>query len=785
MRANILPYIISVIFVSVLETSLGFASSVYKFDFGTEASAVFSGFTRITRDTLYSRQAGYGWARPVRGKSREHFDRKYYDYLCCDLVLAKSATFNLDVPKGWYIINLWIGDLHDLRDYLRFGVAIEGKEIVKARNVSFEKYCDLYFKNIDYIYKRQDSVWEKFINPLFVPKAFYAEVNDGQLNITFSNCRLNAMTVYPLKSSDEAVQEVQAINKRRRRWFESKWSEKKNHVQLPPKLAADGKEKGYLVFLHHWMHKVYPHTTPKSTDIAKKLKVSCAKGEFEPVCFCVYAWQKLEDVKITVSDLTASHGKKLDKSNVEVRVEKYRLTFTRKRRPPRCYRVSASDIPEFEAIDVSKEVTTRFWLDIYVPPEASAGIYKGTVEIKPANAPSSELRLELEVLPFELLRDRETHNYAFQYITPGQYLFFPGHNSYWQYLEKDFLFMKKFGITLPTLGYDRESKPTITWDRSKKIIKNIDLSGLAKTMEVYRKVGGFPSDKVIYCFYHLLTGRPYGLSVKRSDSGRPSSEQEPTYWRAYKEIVKAVWAKQAERDWPEFIFLCTGEMSNGGPDYILFGKRILVLLRGEMPAIKLAAMVNSFDELKALAPYAQTIGVQRAFCTVPMLSYFRENNMEEAFWLYQAYTRFTYGFYHYKSAARGTFKEDFQHTWTDPYNSFDGPHAEVEAGVGYAFGSPNGPVPTKKCYDLREGIDDARYLYTLKAYISKAKQSGVAKALEQAESCQKLLQEIMQQVPLNLAGYDQGRQDPWDCETYDKLRAQIAAQIEKLAAIVQ
>ncbi len=769
-----LPFILVYVFwVLLCRPVSGVSEKVYKFDFGPEESKVFPGFGRMTKDVLYSRGRGYGWL--AKG-GRRHFDREYYDDLCRDLVWVRSSTFSVDLPDGRYIVHFWIGDLYDLIDYLRFGISIEGQEFVKAREVSFEEYSKIFFMNIGYVYSRGDSVWEKLISPRFIPESFYVTVSDGRLDIELRNCRLNALMIYPAEQHSTSIDEVLSVNRKRRQQFENEWTSLEPKRLSQHNLGRQAKQKGYVLFSHHWMERVYPDTAVENGTGIDNLKVSCARSEWEPVSFCIYALDHLKDVEISVSDLTTESGAKLAGSNIGVRMGKYRFTTQEKKR--RRYRPREDDIVEFDKIDISAEVTTRCWLDVYVPEQTKPGIYKGVVEVKPANAPSSSFTLEVEVYPFKLLRDAKWHNYSLQYIHPSQYKYHPEHSSYWDYLKKDYLFMKKLGLGLPTLGYDRNSKPKVIWDRGKKNIIKMDFSNLERTMSVYKNIGGFDCPNIIYCFYHL-TVSGYGMKFSRAESNLPASVQEPYFWRNYKQIVKAVRDKQIEEGWPEFIFLCTAEMTNKGPDCIRYGAEILRVLR-EIPYIKLATMANGMEELETLAPYADIVGIASKMCKDKVLAKTRALAGQRDIWVYWDISRFGNGFYHYKSKAKGAFREDYQHTFVDPYNSFDGHIGETGYNLGLVFPSPEGPVPTKRCYIYREGVDDARYLYTLEVHILKAKQSDSEEAVLQARRSEEVLGEIMEQITTDLASYRMNRIPHLDGSTYDKFRKQISDEIKKL-----
>ncbi|PKL50517.1 MAG: hypothetical protein CVV39_01275 [Planctomycetes bacterium HGW-Planctomycetes-1] len=751
------------------------AETIYKFDFGPDKSPVFEGFTAVSEETVYSRQTGFGWDYGSEG--RQGFDRERYDNLCRDLVYVKSSSFKADIADGKYIVNLWIGDLYDLADYLRFGIKAERRVILRAGKIDFKTYSDFYFQSSNRYYSRKDNPWDLYIDSRFIRRQFNVMVNDGQLNIDFENCRLSAMVIYPARLAGEAEKEISIINTNRRKQFETSWSEIKPRIEASDlNLEPADSNHGYVVFKKGWMEKVYPQTVPQNREICRQLNVSCAKGEYEPVSFSIYPLVDLKNVRIMVEHLFNEAGEKFETQNVDVRLQKYRIA---RLNSGKNYQVLPSEIANFYEVDIERGVTRKFILDIYVPKDTKEGVYEGNIWIRPENRPTIKIRLTLRVLPFELLWDRERHNYALQYFMARHYWDFRDEASYKDYLKCDFVFMKRFGITVPTLGYDPFSWPVFSYDSGRGRLASVDLSAIAGVMDVYKKVGGFTSPYIIYCTYGLTLHGNYKLPLRRNSVGWAYLEQENEFWAAYKEIVRQIKQKQVKNDWPEFIFLAAAEMSNGGLEHIKYGKEVLDNLR-ENPGVKVAAMTLSEKELQMLTEVSNIVGVQISICKDDNVRYAREKSIDKSYWIYQANNRFAYGYYFYKTSAKGTFKEDYQHVFGDPYNGFDDAGDELLAFTRYTLPTADGPVPLMECYEWREGIDDARYLYTLAEHIKRAKGHADADSQQKAQQGQELLDKISAKVNPDLTYY-RDVVGFWDNAAYDKLRSMIAEKICELS----
>lgn len=84
------------------------AFAAMKFDFGSDASPLLSGYTRITPSNRYASGAEFGW----QGGGISYRDRVSADDLQRDFNFVSSGkmTFGVDVPNGVYQVSLLVGD---------------------------------------------------------------------------------------------------------------------------------------------------------------------------------------------------------------------------------------------------------------------------------------------------------------------------------------------------------------------------------------------------------------------------------------------------------------------------------------------------------------------------------------------------------------------------------------------------------------------------------------------------------------------------------------------------
>lgn len=165
--------------------------------------------------------------------------------------------------------------------------------------------------------------------------------------------------------------------------------------------CADKESKGYLLAPEVSLNKVFREKLFEG-EIGAPLKLSLARNEYESgqVLILPYA-RALRDVKVAVSPLKGPGGAVIPTDRIKLELVDYVKT-----RKPR-YDVEyvgwwPDPLLEMKAFDVSPDFIQPIWLTVHAPEDIPAGVYKGAITIKPANAPESSLPIEVKVWNFSL-----------------------------------------------------------------------------------------------------------------------------------------------------------------------------------------------------------------------------------------------------------------------------------------------------------------------------------------------------------------------------------------------
>ncbi|WP_179158751.1 SGNH/GDSL hydrolase family protein [Bacillus sp. EB106-08-02-XG196] len=102
-----------------------------KFDFGTPTSSVMDGYTKVSSDTAYSAETGYGFADISKVTST---DRATSDPLKSDFISTTETSFKVDLPNGDYSVTVLAGDEAEATE-----VGIKAENIQKVQNASILK----------------------------------------------------------------------------------------------------------------------------------------------------------------------------------------------------------------------------------------------------------------------------------------------------------------------------------------------------------------------------------------------------------------------------------------------------------------------------------------------------------------------------------------------------------------------------------------------------------------------------------------------------------------------
>ncbi|WP_074433086.1 rhamnogalacturonan lyase family protein [Neobacillus dielmonensis] len=124
-----------------------------KFDFGTPTSPVKDSYTKVSSETAYSAETGYGFADISKVTS---IDRNTADPLKSDFISTTETSFNVDLPYGDYSVTVIAGDANETAN-----IGVKAENIQKIQNTDIVK-------------------------GEFIERTFEISLVDGQLNFEFT-----------------------------------------------------------------------------------------------------------------------------------------------------------------------------------------------------------------------------------------------------------------------------------------------------------------------------------------------------------------------------------------------------------------------------------------------------------------------------------------------------------------------------------------------------------------------------------------------------------------------
>ena len=764
--------------VLVFLLSVQSQAKICKFDMGPEGSPVWEGFTQVTAKTVYSAKTGYGW-RKKAGRGITHRLRGVPDALACDIVGANDSTrgyysgameFLLDVPNGEYTVYLLTGDMMGWsieRGYsMTQTVALEGK-VRDKRSLSWTEWlAQVAYKNMNLDYKRGDDLYDKYIAPRFGPKVFNVTVSDGQLSLSFRHTPVAALIIYPSAEAEQVKAFIVDLNKKRRAAFGYKDDTPKPTGALQG-VSKQDKEKGYVVFYPHYMHKVYPFDLPKVEQLAKELRAFVSLGELEPVTFAIHPLKDLGKCRVIVSDLKSQVGATLSASHWDVRVVRY-LELPEKR-GRRSYRIEPLLLMKKDAVEIEQGINKQFWLTVKVPEDAGPGRYTGNVAFKPENAPESRIVLKLRVLPYRLKPLEDNSRYS------GLWHIYP-----------------KYGLTRDQIAADLT-------DHGINVIHNArapraelvngeivlgDTKEAEEYLEHFRKAG-FPMKLIVWQSalnqaYQLANEPRCDPEWLKAHGGRSDHQVKKSFSKKFddvhRKLAKAIDDLYRKKGWPEIIFYESGE--GGGEGYWGIWTEVHLLKNLKDAGVKGTTSVVGLAALDAELPYLYAAQIYSLDAGPEVRDRIRKAGAR--LWLYGfGYNRFQRGFLFWKTGAEGCAIEGYAHVYGDPYNEFDGGYAYE----GEVWPSPDGPVPTLAWEHKREGIDDCKYVSHLDLLIKEAAKSPKKAVRDAAAEARSTLEGIMAEINPDINHYR--RHGNPDAVVMDVWRWKVASRIAALQDVMR
>ncbi|MDH7571564.1 MAG: hypothetical protein QHJ73_18460, partial [Armatimonadota bacterium] len=378
---------------------------LHAFDFGPTGTPPLRGFVRVSPETLYTPQRGYGLkdARVWRAFDVLQPDPLYQTFVCIE-----SGGFALDLPNGRYhvFVNLDSpsGFWGEYQIYRQRIVRANGVEVVHDQ-MDLESFKKKYFRFAEVEDSPLENTFDKYQRAYFQEKEFDVTVTNGQLFLEFlganwAHC-VSALVVYPAEEAEAGQRYLQNLRERRRFYFDNYFKRVlpdplRDHLPTDPPFTptAAEEERGYALFARDWMRDVNVNAIPRRAEVTRSLDLFASAGEMEPVVFSLYPLRDAGAVKISVTDLRSSGGR-IPATAIRPGVVSHRLS--RVTMEGTVYTIAPRLVMPRDTAVLKKGVTTTFWLTLRVPNPVRAGLYRGRVELSFADGRRDAVALSVRV----------------------------------------------------------------------------------------------------------------------------------------------------------------------------------------------------------------------------------------------------------------------------------------------------------------------------------------------------------------------------------------------------
>lgn len=735
------------------------------FDFGTPTSPVWPGFIKVTGESTYSKEQGFGWVTA----SVERRDRERPDDLARDYVFSQAdeLEFAVDLADGAYVVWLLTGDLSasGWRDDRSVTISMQGKEIAHLRRpgASVEK---IDYRERDFPSTEHKSVYDTFVAPRFTEVWAEAQVTEGQLKVAFRPGRaasLCGLVVAPKVEAEALRRAVAQLAEARREQFNDDWWREVKHVETTPAPTptAEDRKRGFVLFFPDRQQLIYANTQPKAEQMRGPLRAAGARGEYESMVLVVHPLRDLTGLSVQLNELRGPGGAAISGEDIDVKMVQYHAVITSGFHHSKggTFQCRPWFLVPRTSIDAQAGVNRSFWITVHVPEGTPAGTYRGEVQVLVRNEVKAAAPVEFEVYPFELA-----------YPPDLTYAHWWSWSRYEELLEPSLRNMYEHGQrSLTPSGVIR-----VLDRRDAQGRIQLDLSRLDRLMELAKAVGFTgPVPLVDLSIQGSVSGNSYshlGLE-RRFGYGLDSTG----YFRDMAEICRQIKEHAAQAEWLPVLYYSATELSQDpllGPGY---HERLLRAMKAAGD-IKTISSINRPEDLQTL-PWLDHVMLNNA---VPINEETVGKVKESASVLWYQNVggnRFIEGLYMWRTGAKGHRQFSISGHQGDPFNDFDGDEKDTAA---YLLPSGDGWVGTINWEWMREGVDDYRYLYTLSALIAEGRKVG-GEAAGLAKEAQGVIDGMMSQVPVDFGDAVRTYVDGWSentgpltPEAYDRFRRSLA-----------
>ncbi len=530
--------------------------------------------------------------------------------------------------------------------------------------------------------------------------------------------------------------------------------------------ARAQQDEGLVVFAGAWLERGDQDAKPRAEQIVDSVTIAAAPGEYEPATVSVRATRPHAQLRLELAgDLTSDAGDRIDAAAVTIRLADPFEQWTKK-----------TGIEQFllstNTVDLAADTTRRFWMTVHVPDEARPGTYRSKLVV---GVPTTELGPDLgrlqplraldflvHVRPIRLLDAHET----------GMAFFMYNHTAYHAEMPDD-------------------AQQVVTPEYQRLIYEDMRRHGMTTaTLYVYPVVDGefttTESDPT-----HL----PFETYMRLLDETDLVAPGLPAIWIGAGAYGPDVWSQvlgeRRRRRWPEILFYAVDEPGEEDRN-----RRVRAFMQQFKPfqrkrfddPVRVTTALGSSQGIQTVGHYydlwigcmAQRIGESGVIADAKM--------HRKELWTYDCMMapvdaetdRYYFGVWAWVSGVKGC-----SH-WC---------YFDAGARLSYVYPAKGELIPTIGWEAVREGIDDYRYLATLRRLAERASEAGRDDLARGAEA---VFEQAAAMVTMDNYGkayhsalaagadasaYDRPRVEPeLPISAYDALRQAAAEQIVAIEA---
>jgi hypothetical protein len=758
------------------------------------------------------------------------YDRNTYPTAFASNHVNRNAIFKTALPDGEYRVSLFMGgywrndpglEVH-MVDFN--GVAVIDESGDWADNYALKDHW--YFKNVEAtLVTDQDvastgrayALYEDAILPRYRRHDETVVVTGGEgLEINNRNGTMAGVVITP--TNDQAAHEsaIEAFETGLADEFVSHFA-----TYVPPSEFGLPVVQGdfefsegevlpeYTIFHRHWMNFVEFTSRPEQGEPElTELIVAATPGEFEPVTFSVWPQQQLENATIVVSDLLADGG------TASIPSQAVRVWYLQQKpwRDKTEFSFVGTYLPDWGSRTLYTDVTQRAWLNVHVPEGATPGLYRGQVTFAADGVPPTVLDLTLEVRAFSLERPPRVHvqrgggsRLILSFPSEG----FDDSEGVTPQIHNREYYRKAAYQDLYDHGFQPEINPWFSasvsggvwWDENGDFIwSHGDISGSAddqlarfdhspfgagdvawidgstgRVIDAFISGGGGEWDPTdVARWLSDIESKLYGergITTIYLHATSEESHYSGSAWTNYLDFVRDYRdvGYQGSAPWPHVYSAHTSNTSDG---------QVEAIAHADFP------LLGMFHGVGSPIPSEQIAAAKAA---------------GKPFGLYGMRGRFGPGFYLWKSGASLSFHEfyaPYSGTLNDDWEEHYNVKPQENPGQSIATYSQSGRmVGTWYSEELREGVDDDAYLFTLDTWIDQAncESSSVPVCIQALIARQTVFDSIDLDVYASEEDFEElgisGRLSriglelyrPMQPEEFDVFRAQVAQAIEGLS----